>query len=654
MCGLAGYWSPARRVLADPIVMASAISHRGPDDVGNWSDGDAGLVLAHRRLAIVDLSTAGHQPMVSATGRYVIVFNGEIYNHRAIRAELDAEQPTEWRGHSDTETLIHGIERWGLRATLERTVGMFAIALWDRHDRVLTLTRDRLGEKPLYYGWSSGGGFVFGSELKALRKAPGFANAVDPDALSLYLTYNYVPAPFSILQNIYKVEPGTILTVRAEAAESAPATAPVATSAASGPLHCERYWSLADVVQRGPEVTMTEAEAVNGLEQTLRDAIRLQVVADVPVGAFLSGGVDSTTIVALMREAGTVARTFTIGFEESGFDEAPYASAIARHLGTEHCEMYVSPEDVRAVIPELPRIYDEPFADSSQLPTVLLSRLTRQSVTVALSGDAGDELFGGYNRYRAADRYHRVARRLPGAVRKMAGHALTSVPPRRWDRLAGLPFVPAIPMLGNKVHKVGEMLAHGVDAIDLYRGATQAWNGAPPMALQSAIVPPVESLPALRETAAEQMMFWDAMSYLPDDILAKVDRASMAASLETRVPFLDHRVVEYAWRMPLEFKIRGGEGKWALREILYRHVPREMIERPKAGFAIPIGAWLRGPLRDWAESLLSERALAGHPSLDATRIRARWSEHLAGTHDRTAALWGVLMFQAWAQAWNAP
>lgn len=652
MCGIAGYWSRSGGAV-DATPMADALVHRGPDDGGAWSDPAAGIALAHRRLAIIDLSPAGHQPMHSPCGRYTIVYNGEIYNHRAIRAELEADGPIAWRGHSDTETLVHAVARWGLEASLQRAVGMFAIALWDHEARTLALARDRIGEKPLFYGWSDTG-LVFGSELKALRAAPGFANPVDPDVLSLYLRFNHVPAPWSILRHVYKVEPGVVVTLDRAALNARPEAPPTVDGASHPGVACRRYWSLDAVVAKGADPAMTETEALGALEARLTDAIRLQTIADVPVGAFLSGGVDSSAIVALMRHVTTAdVKTFTIGFAETGFDEAPHARAVAAHLGTDHHEMYVGADDVRAVIPELPRIYDEPFADSSQIPTVLLSQLTRRSVTVALSGDAGDELFCGYNRYLISRRYWDAAARFPAVLRGGIGKALASVPPNGWDRLTTMPGVPRIAMLGDKVHKVARMLQTTVGINDIYRESSEEWSGRLPLTSPVRLGAAIDAPPALRDTAAERMMHWDMVGYLPDDILVKVDRAAMAASLETRVPLLDHRVVEQAWATPLAFKARGGQGKWALRQILYRHVPKELIERPKAGFAIPIGTWLRGPLRDWAEDLLSARALAGQPALDAPAIRARWAEHLAGTHDRTASLWGVLMFQAWARAWHA-
>jgi len=656
MCGIAGYWGVSGGAV-DATPMAAALTHRGPDDGGAWADPAVGIALSHRRLSIIDLSPAGHQPMASPCDRYRIVFNGEIYNHLDLRRELEATGPIAWRGHSDTETLTHGITRWGLDATLERAVGMFAIALWDQQERTLSLARDRMGEKPLFYGWSKVG-LVFGSELKALRAAPGFDNPVDPDVLSLYLRFNYVPAPWSILRHVFKVEPGVIVTLGRAALGTPPALPPTAAGPTSSPassgVECRRYWSLDAVVAAGVDPAMTESEALSGLEARLTEAVKIQTVADVPVGAFLSGGVDSSAIVALMRNVTSAdVKTFTIGFAETGFDEAPHARAVAAHLGTDHHEMYVGAEDVRAVIPDLARIYDEPFADSSQIPTVLLSRLTRKSVTVALSGDGGDELFCGYNRYLVSRRYWDMAARVPAPLRAGIGKALTRLSPGTWDSLTRLPGVPRIGMLGDKVHKVGRMLQTPVGVADIYRASSEEWSGALPLTSDVCLAASIDTPPALRDTATEQMMHWDMRSYLPDDILTKVDRAAMAASLETRVPLLDHRVVEQAWRTPLAFKVRDSQGKWALRQILYRYVPKALIERPKAGFAIPIGGWLRGPLRDWADSLLSVQALAEQPTLDVAAIRTRWAEHLAGTHDRTASLWGVLMFQAWAREWHA-
>jgi asparagine synthase (glutamine-hydrolysing) len=654
MCGIAGIWTHGAFDPSAARAMADALAHRGPDDAGVWEDRNAGIALAHRRLAIIDLSSAGHQPMVSACGRYVCSFNGEIYNHLVLRRELERETAIDWHGHSDTETLLHAVARWGLAGALTRATGMFALAIWDRDTETLSLARDRIGEKPLYYGWT-GGRIVFASELKALRAIPGAGYAVDPDVLGLYFRTNYVPAPWSILKGIYKVEPGVIVTIDAAALATPAAVAPRAAGAAAVGVACSRYWSLGALAARPADETMDAETAVADLEARLADAIREQVVADVPVGAFLSGGVDSSTIVALMRNLTDASvRTFTIGFDQPGFDEAPHARAVARHLGTEHDELYVTPEDVRAVIAELPRIYDEPFADSSQIPTVLLSRMARRSVTVALSGDAGDELFCGYNRYLVSRRVWRAAGAIPVPLRHAIGRGVARVPPTAWDRVARWPLLPDVPMLGAKARKAGRILQTPLDAIDIYRASSEEWQDGVPVSTATVLRSPIDDAAPGRATAEERMMQWDMMSYLPDDILTKVDRATMASGLEARVPFLDPRVVEQAWRTPLRYKKRAGQGKWLLRQILYRHVPSELIERPKAGFAIPIGAWLRGPLRDWAEGLLSESALARDPALDRGAIRRRWAQHLAGRHDWTASLWGVLMYRAWATEWAAP
>ncbi len=634
--------------------MADALRHRGPDSSGAWLDETSGVALSHRRLSIIDLSPAGHQPMASPDGRYLLTYNGEIYNHLDLRRELEAAGAIEWRGHSDTETLVHAIARWGLDGALQRSVGMFALGVWDRQERTLSLARDRMGEKPLYYGWSNGA-LLFGSELKALRASANFLNAVDPDVLGLFFRYNYVPAPWSILRGIYKLEPGAIVTIGREALAHAPSAPPSVAGPSHPGVSVRAYWSLNAVVARGADEAMTETQAVGELEAKLHESIRLQTVADVPVGAFLSGGVDSSAVVALMRNTTAAeVKTFTIGFEEAGYNEAPYAKDVARHLGTDHTELYLSPEDIRAVIPDLPAVYDEPFADSSQLPTLLLSKLTRRAVTVALSGDAGDELFGGYNRYLVSRRMWEMAARVPAPVRAGVGRAIGAVPTTAWDRIGRLPLTPSLPMLGVKAHKIGRMLRTSVSTLDIYQSASEEWHGARPSRSDRRLRSLTDDAPAARETAEEQMMHWDMATYLPGDILTKVDRAAMATSLETRVPFLDHRVVEQAWRTPLRFKIRDGQGKWLLRQILYKYVPRELIERPKAGFAIPIGAWLRGALRGWAEELLSPDALARTPVLDAALIRTRWRQHLAGTHEWTGSLWGVLMFQAWSAAWEAP
>jgi asparagine synthase (glutamine-hydrolysing) len=652
-CGAGGMDLPAMTAVATG--MALAIAHRGPDDAGAWADAQAGIGLGHRRLSIVDLSAAGHQPMHSDGGRYVMAFNGEIYNHLELRAELEG---IKWRGNSDTETLLAGFEGWGVEATLQKTVGMFAIALWDQQDKKLTLVRDRFGEKPLYYGWVGQGGnaaFVFGSELKALRAYPGFANPVSRDALAQYMRFMYVPAPLSIYEGIYKLEPGCLLTVHG----------------LPHSIQIKRWWALTDAVQAGAQNQITdEVAAVDALEQCLADAVRLQSLADVPLGAFLSGGVDSSTIVALMqRQAKRPVKTFTVGFEEAGFDESPYARAVAQHIGTDHSELFVTSAEAQALIPQLPTMYDEPFADSSQIPTHLISKAARQQVTVALSGDAADELFGGYNRYFWGPRIWNRLAWLPYAARRVLGKVITGVPVGAWDALGApinalLTGTKGIARVGDKAHRLAARLSgvHNLD--DLYMSLVTEWQDPgsvvkgeicragfnPPWPNEYGPTKQPQSIDVPANlSAAERMMYRDSMTYLPDDILCKVDRAAMACSLETRVPFLDHRVAELAWRLPLHMKIRGNEGKWALRQVLYRHVPRELIDRSKAGFGIPVGQWLRGPLRDWAEALLDENRLQSEGYFYPAPIRTRWAEHLSGHRDHTASLWAVLMFQAWLQ-----
>jgi asparagine synthase (glutamine-hydrolysing) len=646
MCGLTGFLNACNgvnREIAQHWLydMANAIAHRGPDNDGYWVDPDAGFGLAHRRLAIVDLSPAGAQPMVSSGGRYVLAFNGEIYNHQLLRQALEWEGKvvSGWRGHSDTETLLASLDAWGFESTLRRSIGMFAISLWDRELRTLTLARDRLGEKPLYYGWQGQGGeaaFLFGSELSALRRHPMFVADINRDALGLYMRHNCVGGANSIYTGIQKLLPGHILTV---------------SSAAPEPV-VRAWWSGADVAAQGVTHPFagTPDEAVNALEALLRDAVGQQMMADVPLGAFLSGGVDSSTVVALMQaQSARPVSTFSIGFHEEGYNEAEHAKAVAKHLGTDHTELYVTPEQALAVIPKLSSLYSEPFADSSQIPTFLVSQLARQHVTVSLSGDAGDELFCGYNRYQMTAGLWGKVSCLPHPLRQLAASAVTAVPPGVWDKLGGL-----LPMsrVGDKLHK-GAALLGSRSVADLYRGMVSHWSD--PASVVLGATEPATVLtslpPALQGLGdVERMMSLDMLSYLPDDILVKVDRAAMGVSLETRVPFLDHRVVEFAWSLPLAYKLRGGVTKWPLRQVLYRYVPRELIERPKMGFGVPIDHWLRGPLREWAETLLAEPRLRSEGFFDPAPIRQKWDEHLSGKRNWQYHLWDVLMFQAWLEA----
>lgn len=652
MCGFVGFLGglAVNGLSGDEAMlrrMADTIAHRGPDDAGYWSDREQRIGLGHRRLSIVDLSPAGHQPMPSASGRYVIAFNGEIYNHLLLRQLLvDVAQAPAWLGHSDTETLLAGFDVWGIQGTVERAIGMFAFAVWDRQTRTLTLARDRIGEKPLYYGWQGQGKdavFLFGSELKALRAHPAFENSINRGALCLQLRHNTIPAPYSIYLGISKLLPGSILSVSMQQHE--PKVWP--------------YWSGAHAAESGVANPFdgSAEQAVDALEVLLKDAVRQQMMADVPLGAFLSGGVDSSTVVALMQaQSSRPVKTFTIGFNEEGYNEAEHAKAVARHLGTDHTELYVTPEQAMAVIPRLPTLYDEPFSDSSQIPTFLVSQLAKQHVTVSLSGDAGDELFCGYNRYQMTAKLWRKLAVVPLPLRKLAANGLTSVSPESWNGLAGavkglLPHSTRFANTGDKLHKgAGVLASKSVDA--LYLGLVSHWHdpaavvfgGAEPSTLLTGNAP---SLPGLDEV--QRMMALDMLTYLPDDILVKVDRAAMGVSLETRVPFLDHRVVEFAWSLPQSMKLRDGQTKWALRQVLFRHVPQALIERPKMGFGVPIGDWLRGPLRDWAESLLDESRLRNEGFFNPMPIRQKWAEHLSGQRNWQYHLWDVLMFQAWLE-----
>lgn len=668
MCGLTGFWrndgNNTEEARATVEAMARQIAHRGPDDSGVWTDAENGLALAHRRLSILDLSPAGHQPMISASGRYAIVFNGEIYNHLELRRELGDGSPS-WVGHSDTETMLAGFEAWGIEATLRKSIGMFAIVLWDRKERLLTLARDRMGEKPLYYGWC-GKSFLFASELKAIRAYPSFDAVINRDAITLLLRHNYIPAPYSIYRGIFKLWPGTVLTLRQGAGAACPwdLDNPPFEPFQSRGVSLRPYWSLWNVVEQGQAqpFTGTENEAVEELERVLTDAVRSQQISDVPLGAFLSGGVDSSTIVALMQShSSRPVKTFTIGFQEEGYNEAEHAKAVARHLGTEHTELYVTPHEAMAVIPRLPAIYDEPFSDSSQIPTFLVSEMTRRHVTVSLSGDAGDELFGGYTRYFLMKNISRKLNWLPRGSLRAVARGLTAISPSGWDSLYSrlepvLPNRMRMNNVGDRAHKLAEILgANAPDAI--YHKLVSHWD-SPADIVIGAGEPPTLLTNQRRRTGPpdfeHRMMYLDAISYLPDDILVKVDRDAMALGLETRVPFLDHRVVEFAWRLPLSFKIRNGQGKWILRQVLYKHVPAELIERSKQGFGVPMDSWMRGPLRDWAESLLNEERLRREGYFHPVPIVRKWREHLSGIRNWQYYLWDILMFQSWLEYWNAP
>jgi len=653
MCGLAGFLDrgPGREPAAMAAIagrMADTLRHRGPDDSGVWVDPAAGVALAHRRLSILDLSALGRQPMASESGDWVLIYNGEIYNFAELRAELES-RGHRFRGHSDTEVMLAAFEEWGLPAALDRFNGMFAFAAWHRPDRTLYLARDRLGKKPLYYGWA-GNVFLFASELKALRAHPAFEGEIDPGAVALLLRHNYIPHPYSIYRGIRSLAPATVLAM--------------SNSVRAGELpRAVPYWSHKLVAEQGLERPVREAaEALEQLEALLRDAVKLRMIADVPLGALLSGGIDSSLVVALMQAQSTrPVMTFSIGFREEGFDEAPHARAVAAHLGTDHTELYVTPAEARDVIPLLPEIYDEPFADASQIPTFLVSKLARSRVTVALSGDGGDELFGGYAAYLSNLRFWRRYGKVPLSLRRLMAGAARSLSPETWDgifaRLAS--FVPAAgrrPSAGLRLHRLAAALTEESEET-VYCSLMSHWQ--PPLSPLAGVEEPLTAFrdPERRAVLpgfAERMMYLDLISYLPDDILVKVDRASMAVSLEARCPLLDYRVAELAWRLPLELKIRDGKGKWILRQLLHRYVPQELVERPKAGFAPPVGAWIRGPLRDWAEELIRPARLLSEGLLDPAPIHAVWKQHVRGHYDWGMLLWPVLVFQAWRQAQTRP
>ena len=651
MCGIAGVLDPAASTGADRLGalasgMAASLEHRGPDDSGLWVDADAGVAFGHRRLAIIDLGPGGAQPMVSSSGRWVISYNGEVYNHRELRVRME-RGGTRFRSGSDTEVLLEAVERWGIDRALDACEGMFAAALWDRKDRELHLLRDRFGEKPLYYGWI-GALFAFGSELKALCALPGFSGELDRSAVARYLRYNCIPAPGTIWRGIRKLLPGHLLTVT--------------EGPARGVLPEQRcYWSTAEAVTRSRrhQLTVSDAEMTDLLEEALSGAVAARMVADVPVGAFLSGGIDSSTIVALMqRHASVPVRTFTVGFADRSFDESAEAAAVAAHLGTDHTAVHVGDDEAVEVIAQLPDIWDEPFSDVSQIPTYLVSRVARRDVTVSLSGDGGDELFAGYNRHAWLERVWGRAAAVPTGVRRSAGSALARIPPALVERAAGatsaLPGSWRVRNPSTKVAKLARVLAAS-DPEDAYRVLTTHWDDAASIVLgndHGDLPEATRSSPVSGDGITEQMLWFDLVGYLPNDILVKLDRAAMAASLETRVPFLDRQVLDLAWSLPLHAKLRGGQTKWLLRQVLERHVPAKLVERPKMGFGLPIGAWLRAELAPWAEHLLDEQRLRAQGLLDPFPIRRAWDLHRSGRRDFGYELWDVLVLQSWIDRWT--
>lgn len=650
MCGIAGIWGAGSRNRGLLEGMASSLRHRGPDDEGLWLDEAAGLALVHRRLAVVDLSSQGQQPMLSSDGRWAISYNGEIYNHLEIRRDLEQSGRAPaggWRGHSDTETLVEAIAVMGVDRVLPKLVGMFAFALWDRRERVLHLVRDRFGEKPLYFGWI-GRDFLFASELKALRRYPDFDPPLDEEALAAYFAITAIPAPMTIYRGIYKLMPGSILSLHSGFAPQDLPAHPRPGFESSKAIY-RSYWNYPDLVEAGSQKPFaSHADALAGLDHALDEAIEGQKMADVPLGVFLSGGIDSSTIAALQqRHSSRPISTFTIGFSEPGYNEAPFARSIAKYLGTDHHEMIVTPAEARDVIPELAAIYDEPFADSSQIPTLIVSRFARRSVTVALSGDGGDELFAGYNRHLLASRFWQRVAAWPGWLRRGGGALASWMPDAFWSTSTAIGS--RSPVFAQKVRKGATVLRNARSLSDVYASFLDEWYGQP-AALRSGRrwSPALPALPDRVDDAAK-LACWDAMSYLPDDILVKVDRASMAASLETLAPFLDHRVAEVAARVPMAMKIDSRGGKAILRDLLGQYVPPELFERPKTGFGIPVGQWLRGPLRDWAEHLLDPRRTNEGGWLDAKVVRARWADHLSGKRGSTAAIWSILMFEAWRE-----
>ena len=645
MCGFTGYISsdPMDKFSNNESIiheMTGSLIHRGPDSEGYWKDSSEGIVMGFRRLAILDTSSNGNQPMISNNGQFVIVFNGEIYNHLILRKEIERiKKNHQWSSGSDTETILCGFELWGIHETIQKCTGMFGFAVWCKKNKELVLGRDRLGEKPIYYGWqgeSHDRVFLFGSELKAFQKHPSFQKEIDRDSISSFLRYSYVPAPNSIYKDIFKLLPGHMLKV----------------SQRNQKPETKEYWSASHIAQQNHKLSFaSDSEAIDSLDEALRSSVKQQMIADVPIGAFLSGGIDSSVITSLMQEQSMEKiNTFTIGFDQKGFNEAEHAKAVAKHLNTDHAELYIDSQDLLNVIPRLSELYDEPFGDSSQIPTYLISKFAKQTVTVALSGDGGDELFCGYNRYKITDKYWKKLKIIPPFLRRILANSILKIPPQQIDKMYSLfSRNSQYANFSDKVLKGSNVIA-SQDIADLYVGLISACKDP-----NSLVIDGIESNKFLHSKLStlrnlddlSLMMLMDLLTYLPDDILTKVDRAAMGVSLETRVPMLNHQIVEFAMQLPQEYKLRDNQTKWLLREVLHRRVPKELIDRPKAGFAIPIGFWLRTSLKAWADDLLSESSIHEQGLFHAVEIRERWQQHLSGTHNWEHFLWNILMFQSW-------
>ena len=639
MCGIAGFFDPRGKTSYQDLslaakAMADSIAYRGPDDEGVWVDENNGIALSHRRLSIVDLSSSGAQPMESACGRYLIVYNGEVYNCEELRHRLT---DISFKGYSDTEVILESIARFGLLDTIKKLIGMFAFALWDKHKKCLHLVRDRLGIKPLYWG-KSNGVYLFGSELKAVSAHPTFDATIDRGSIASYLRHNYIPGPHSIYKNIQKLKPGFFVTIQ---------------DGVNPKEEC--FWDFQKIIKTNELNRQRELEddqAVKELDQLLRDSIKRRMIADVPLGAFLSGGIDSSTVVALMQEQSLrPIKSFSIGFNNQEYNEAQHAAKIANHLKTDHTELYVDYREAQDIVPNLSTIFDEPFADSSQIPTLLVSQMTKKEVTVALSGDGGDEIFAGYNRYTfSSDLWNRISI-IPKPLRKIISSSITSISPKKWDTISS--YTPKFlqrPQMGDKLHKLAGILNGEPETI--YRSIISHWQSPSDIMIGgNEHYGPLfdNSIRELIPNQIERMQYLDTITYLPDDILTKVDRASMAVSLEARVPLLDHRVVEFAWRLPMKFKLRNGEAKWILRQVLDQYIPRNLTDRPKMGFGVPIGDWLRGPLRDWAEALITEKKLKEQGFFNPVPIHEKWREHISGHRNWQYALWTILMFQSWLE-----